>query len=161
MCRVAATACQSRLATSRKNSRPYARRDAVALALTVERAQVPDRFRGVESPFCPGRHHAPSGGNPVQKSRDFIGPKQPLNPDRPCALWPVPPSLGWASLGRLRHANYPRKCRLFGENRKRSVDSQNGANNPQRTLTGSNCPPSNPDRLRRSSFDGAMVTCLS
>jgi len=33
-------------------------------------------------------------------------------------------------MARLRHADCPRKCRLFGVDRKCAVDSQKGANDP-------------------------------
>ena len=40
-------------------------------------------FEALNAHFALGRYHAPSGGNLIQKTPDFIGPKQPLNPDRP------------------------------------------------------------------------------
>ena len=39
-------------------------------------------FEALKAQFALGRYHAPSGGNLIQKTPDFIGPKQPLNPDR-------------------------------------------------------------------------------
>ena len=39
-------------------------------------------FEALKAHFALGRYHAPSGGNLIQKTPDFIGPKQPLNPDR-------------------------------------------------------------------------------
>ena len=54
-------------------------------------------FEALKAHFALGRYQAPSGGNLAQKTPDFIGPKQPLNPDRP---WRVVagPALGDAEL---------------------------------------------------------------
>ena len=40
-------------------------------------------FEALKAHFALGRYHAPSGRNLIQKTPDFIGPKQPLSPDRP------------------------------------------------------------------------------
>jgi hypothetical protein len=54
-------------------------------------------FEALKAHFALGRYHAPSGRNLIQKTPDFIGPKQPLSPDRP---WRVVagPALGDAEL---------------------------------------------------------------
>jgi hypothetical protein len=54
-------------------------------------------FEALKAHFALGRYHTPSGGNLIQKTPDFIGPKQPLNPDRP---WRVVagPALGHTEL---------------------------------------------------------------
>jgi hypothetical protein len=54
-------------------------------------------FEALKAHFALGRYHTPSGGNLIQRTPDFIGPKQPLTPDRP---WRVVagPALGHAEL---------------------------------------------------------------
>jgi len=62
-----------------------------------DRRKCRNGFRALKAHFVLGRYHFPSGVNLLQKTPDFIGPKQPLSPARP---WRVVagPALGDAEL---------------------------------------------------------------
>jgi hypothetical protein len=90
-----------------------------------DRRKCRNGFRALKAHFVLGRYHFPSGVNLLQKTPDFIGPKQPLSPARPWRIV-AGPALGDAEL-RLVTVAVDAAARLNRANRDRWSEAGKGA----------------------------------